>query len=42
MVPKMKKKMSGWIVIGICFAALIAAAGLLILLGQFGPEEIHH
>jgi hypothetical protein len=38
----MKKKLNGWIVIGICIAALIAAVGVLFLIGQFGPEVIHH
>jgi hypothetical protein len=32
----MKKKLNGWIVIGICVAALAAAAGAIILLGQLG------
>jgi hypothetical protein len=32
----MKKKMSGWLVIGICIAAMVAVAGLIILVGQLG------
>jgi hypothetical protein len=32
----MKKKMSGWAVIGICIAALAATVGVLYFLGQMG------
>jgi len=32
----MKKKMNGWLVIAVCFGALMAAAGAIILIGQFG------
>jgi hypothetical protein len=31
-----KKKLNGWVVIGICVAALAAAAGAIYLLGQMG------
>ena len=36
MVSEMKKKMNGWLVIGICIAAIAAAAGAIILIGQLG------
>jgi hypothetical protein len=31
-----KKKLNGWIVIGICIAALVAAVGALYVIGQLG------
>jgi len=36
MVPKMKKKMNGWLLIGICFSAILMAVGAIILIGQLG------
>ena len=34
------KKINGWIIIGICILAIAAAAGLIVLIGQLGPETI--
>jgi len=31
-----KKKMSGWLVIGICIAMLAVAAGIIYFIGQMG------
>ena len=31
-----KKKMSGWLVIGICFIAMAAAVGVIYLIGNLG------
>ena len=31
-----KKKLNGWVVIGICIAAMALAAGAIIALGQLG------
>jgi hypothetical protein len=31
-----KKKVSGWLIIGLCIAALAATAGLIYLIGQMG------
>jgi membrane protein DedA with SNARE-associated domain len=31
-----KKKLNGWIVIGICIAAMAAAVGVLYLIGTYG------
>jgi len=30
------KKMNGWLVIGICLAAILAGVGAIILIGQLG------
>jgi len=32
-----KKKLNGWIVVGLCIAAMFAAIGVIYFLGTLGP-----